>query len=307
MNFVYLLRHKELFPSAIGVKHREFEQILRKFTPVLRKAERRRFFSKDRKRAPGGGRKATLETDRQKLFFILFYYKVYPTFRLAQILFCFDKRNVQLWKEYLEEVLEDALGYQLNLPVIQASHLGDVIKICPGLSEFIVDATERPVYRSRDKDTQEFFYSGKKKRHTVKNNCYVHPRSKKLIGISKTVEGKRHDKKLTEDDPLWSTIPPSAVGLGDTGYQGLEPKYKTTKFIRPMKKPKGRKLSIEEKCNNKKISQVRVRGEYPFAYLKHFNILSHTFRNKFTKKDMSKVDNPFKIIACIYNFNLSYR
>jgi len=35
----------------------------------------------------GGGRKSKLGDDSGKLFFILFYYRHYPTLRLAQVLF----------------------------------------------------------------------------------------------------------------------------------------------------------------------------------------------------------------------------
>jgi len=273
MNFTYLLRNPQLFPSVIGMKYSQFESILPKFILALKKAEQYKISSKKRERSPGGGRKATLKTDRQKLFFILFYYKVYPTFRLAQSLFCFDKRNIQLWKECLENILKSCLSYELYLPKVKVNHMGDVLRICPGLKEFILDATERPVQRSKNKKTQEYFYSGKKKRHTVKNHTFVHPNSKKILAISSTVEGKKHDKKLAQEDSTWSTIPPDGMGLGDTGYQGLKPINKTVKFVTPKKKPRGKELTPEEKANNKKISQIRVRGEHPFSYLKHFNRL----------------------------------
>ena len=84
MNYHYLLKHQQLFPAAIGINYKRFEQLLNKFSTELRKAEKEKSWSKPRIRLPGGGRKATLKTDRQKLFFILFYYKHYPTFRLAQ-------------------------------------------------------------------------------------------------------------------------------------------------------------------------------------------------------------------------------
>ena len=38
----------------------------------------------------------------------------------------------------------------------------------------------------------------RKKRHTVKNQLVVHPRNTRILTVSLTVEGKRHDKKLLE-------------------------------------------------------------------------------------------------------------
>lgn len=70
-----------------------------------RKAENIKAYSKKRLREVGGGRKATLKTGSDKLFFILFYYKTYPTFRFASFLYEPDKRNVQLWVRFLAPLL----------------------------------------------------------------------------------------------------------------------------------------------------------------------------------------------------------
>ena len=100
MNYQYLLKHKELFPYIIGITYKQFELLLPKFSHALRRAEHKKAYEKERVRAPGGGRKSKLLTDRQKLFFIFFYYKVYPSFRFAQILFEIDKSNLFYWKDF---------------------------------------------------------------------------------------------------------------------------------------------------------------------------------------------------------------
>lgn len=117
MNYSYLLKHTELFPDAIGITHKQFEFMYKKFVVALRKAESEKAHKTKRIREVGGGRKSVLQTDRQKLFFILFYYKVYPTFRLLQIVFELDKHNAHYWKTFLEPVLLSAIGYQLDLPI----------------------------------------------------------------------------------------------------------------------------------------------------------------------------------------------
>lgn len=235
MNFTYLLRHSEIFPSIIGITHKKFEQIFKKFERELEKSEMERAFGKERVRIPGGGRKSTLKTNRQKLFFILFYYKTYPTFRLAQSIFNFDKRNIQLWNNFLEKVLLRSVEYQLNLPKVKTRYLNQVIEICPKLEDCIIDASERRI--NRPKYHQEFYYSGKKKFHTIKNQIYLDPRSKKILSVSKTVEGKRHDKQLACDDPTLNCIPPGSTLMADLGYLGLDQDNKRiTKFITPIQK-----------------------------------------------------------------------
>ena len=147
-----------------------------------------------------------------------------------------------------------------------------------------------------------FFFSGKKKLHTVKNHILVNPRNNHILAVSSTVEGKKHDKKLLEEDPILAHAPPNAKALTDTGYQGMNDTTPWIKFLMPKKKPPGKKLSPQDKYNNKLISSIRVKGEHPFAYLKHFNVLQHTFRNQ-----IHKAHAPFLSLAALYNFTRTHR
>lgn len=265
------------------------------FKVTLNKADILRAWSKERVRIPGGGRKPTLKTTEEKLFFVLLYYKTYPTFRFAQAIFGLDKRNVQLWIRYLQTVLFQTLGYELELPKRRIKHMDDWLEVCPELVEFLVDATERPIQRPKDQNQQEGYYSGKKKTHTIKNQVFVSPTNGRILAVSDTVEGRRHDKKLFDDDPTSMFLPPGAVGMADKGYEGISHPF--VNMVIPKKKPPGRELTVEEKANNRAISSIRVKVEHPFAYMKHFNILSHKFRNRIERADL-----PFKTIAAIYNF-----
>lgn len=295
MIYKYLLKHTKLFQYAIGITYPQFKELLPKFRKALRDAEYEKAWKKKRIRVPGGGRKSTLKSDEEKLFFILLYYKVYPTFRFAQCIVGLDKRNIQLWVRFFELVLFAALGYELELPKRKMRNHGEWLEICPQLSDFLVDSTERPIQRPTDKERQKEYYSGKKKHHTVKNQLLVHPKTKKILAISKTVEGKRSDKTLFIDDPLYTVLPPEAKGMADKAYIGIEHPFLT--WTIPKKKPRGKELSIEEKENNRQISKIRIYVEHPNAYMKHFNILSNRFRNRIENTEL-----PIKTIAAIYNF-----
>src|SRR5579859_7436980 len=109
MKYSYLLKHKELFQYVIWITYEQFQELLLLFTSALFMSEMRKKMNWRQIRAPGGGRKSTLKTPEEKLFFILLYYKVYPTFRFAQVIFGFDKRNIQLWVRRLEKTLFSAL------------------------------------------------------------------------------------------------------------------------------------------------------------------------------------------------------
>jgi len=302
----YLLKHQELFQYAVGIPYTQFSDILPKFSKALRSAKAKKAHSFDRVREVGGGRKATLKDDYAKLFFILFYYNNYPTFRFTQILFMFDKRNVQLWIRFLAPVLFDSLGYELTLKqrLHRINSFETWILEYPELTEFIVDCTERAIQRPKDNAAlninQEDYYSGKKKRHGVKNQIMVNPKTKRIISISDTVKGTIHDKKLFENDKNTLYIPQGAIGMGDLGYLGSDDINPHLKMILPKKKPPGGELTEAEKSNNQAISRVRVRVEHPLSYLKHFNILAHRYRGRVTNQQ--QLDLPIKTIACIYNF-----
>ncbi len=300
--YQYLLKHPELFQYACGIKYTQFVDLLPKFSIALRQSEYKKAYLKERLRDIGGGRKATLKTDTEKLFFILLYYKAYPTFRFAQVLFEFDKRNIQLWKEYLAPVLFLSLGYELTLKIRlhRINSFESWIQEYPELKSFIVDCTERQVQRPKDAKTQTEHYSGKKKHHTVKNQILVSPHTRKVLTVSDTTPGTIHDKKLFDTDPLFGYVPENSLMLADLGYQGTENSNPRLKVLLPKKKPPGGELTESEKQNNKAISQIRVRVEHPFSYLKHFNILSQRFRGRVTNQQ--NLDLPIKTIAAIYNF-----
>ena len=65
---------------------------------------------KPRQRSVGGGLLARLRTFEHKLFYILFYFKCYPTFDLAGILFDIDRSQAHHWAHRLQPILEAALG-----------------------------------------------------------------------------------------------------------------------------------------------------------------------------------------------------
>ena len=161
------LPNKEIFPSIIGIKRKDFDRLLPKFSRELRKAEYQNYLrNSKRERAFGAGRTPkAFKTDEEKLFFILFYYKVYPTVRLAEYLFELDHTNIKRWKDFLEVVLNNTVSYQLQLPIRRVRCLSELITVYPALKDCIVDATERPVRRPKDPTNESKYFSGKKNDH----------------------------------------------------------------------------------------------------------------------------------------------
>lgn len=305
--YKYLLKHPELFQYAIGIKFSQFELILPKFSSSLRQSEYQKAWRKKRLRQVGGGRKSRFVDDFEKLFFILLYYKIYPTFRFAQVLFKLDKRNIQLWVKFLGPALFKTLGYELSLKkrLYRINSFELWIEEYPQLKEFIVDCTERIIQRPKEREAQTEYYSGKKKHHSVKNQVIVSPQTSRILAVSQTYSGRIHDKTIFDDDPLMLRVPENSTGMADLGYQGTESFNPRLRMILPQKKPPLKELTEAQKLNNKAISSIRVRVEHPFAYLKHFGILAQKYRGK--TQNLKDLELPFKTIACIYNFTRDHK
>jgi len=250
-----------------------------------------------RQRERGAGQKGALPAVADKLVFILFYFRIYPVQMAQAFFFGMGQPQANEWIHRLSPILKAALGYDLQLPSRSPQVIKAVLETCPGL-EFIIDGTERPIRRPGGAERQKANYSGKKKRHTRKNNVITDKRTGKIEGLSPTVEGKRHDKKLADEQD--GAFPAGSTLWKDTGFQGYEPKQ--VKTFQPTKKPKGRDLSSEEQAANRVISSERIGIEHSLGGVKVFRIVHDVFRNI-----RDGFDDLVMEIACgLYNFRLDH-
>ena len=198
----------------------------------------------------------------------------------------------------LTPLLKAALGHEQQLPVRQARTAQALFAACPAL-ELIIDGSERPIRRPKDAQRQKKFYSGKKKRHTVKNIVITDKRTKKIKVLSPTSEGKKQDKTLADEQAY--TFPKGTKLWKDTGFQGYEPLDVTT--FQPTKKPKGRALTAQQKADNRTIAQQRIGVEHSLGGVKVFRIVSEVLRNF-----RDGFADTVILIACgLHNFRLDHR
>ena len=273
MNIDKVLGNKRLDRSVLGIKKETFEKLLITFSQVLREEAEK----KDRKRAFGGGSNGNIKDPRKKLFFILWYLKVYPTFDVAAYVFGSSKSRTQAWAHKILPILEKTLGRKLVLPKRRIGSLEEFFVLFPETREVMLDGMERPTIRSQKKKSQNKHYSGKKKRHTRKNLILTDSK-KKILFITPTKHGKVHDKKLSDKNLIASRIPEKVSLLVDTGFQGIQKQHLNT--LIPKKKPRGGFLTDTEKAWNKLISSTRMKVEHAIGGIKRFNAVSHIFRNK---------------------------
>jgi DDE superfamily endonuclease/Helix-turn-helix of DDE superfamily endonuclease len=299
IRFAQLKKKPNTLKSLTGLTVEGFEALLPAFKGAyeadLEQRDRQRSVPRQRER--GAGQKGALPELDDKLVFILFYFRVYPVQIVQGFLFGMGQPQANEWIKRLSPVLKRALGYDRQLPARAPADIKAVLERCPGL-EFIIDGSERPIRRPQDKERQKANYSGKKKRHTCKNNLITDKRTGKIKGLSPTVEGKHHDKKIADEQ---GEIFPAGSSLWkDTGFQGYEPK--AVHSLQPKKKPKGRDLSEEEKAANRLISKDRIGIEHSLAGIKVFRIVHDVYRNM--RQDF---DDLVMEIACgLHNFRLDH-
>ena len=297
MQYADLKKKPRTLLSLTGFNTSEFEALLPSFSTawdgfVTEQAER-----PSRKRAYGAGRTAHLKQLEDKLLFILFYYRQYPTQEAQGFFFGMSQSQANEWIHRLSGLLNQALGHEMQLPERRAANLEKVLSACPSL-EFIIDGTERAINRPKDKDKQKTYYSGKKKAHTVKNNV-ITARGGGILYLSGTYEGKRHDKKIADQERY--RFPPGSKLLQDTGFQGHRPAGVTV--IQPKKKPRGGELTPDEKIINRAISSVRVEVEHQIGGIKRCQILVQKFRNRVE----NFVDEVMETACGLHNFRLAHR
>lgn len=272
LNIKRALKQNRLLRALTGLNSKAFQSLLLTFTQVYEQTLR----DKPRQRSVGGGRKARLRTFEHKLFYILFYFKCYPTFDLAGILFDIDRSQAHHWAHRLQPILEAALGEKKALPERQINSVQAFIERFPGVERVVMDGTERPIKRPTDSEKQKLNYSGKKKRHTRKHLAAVN-QNKQVLVLSQAREGKLHDKKFHDEEKLIGNIPAEIPIEVDTGFQGIQHQYENIRI--PHKKPKGGELSEQQKSDNRKLSQSRVICENAFAGVKRYGVVSQIYRN----------------------------
>ena len=144
----------------------QFDSLLPVFRDIYQATQQQAYEvgveSGTRRRKPGGGSQGKLPTMTEKLLFVLYYYKTYPTFDVLGTHFEMgrSKANENLHK--LSPILYDTL---VDLELMPYRELGtsEALKAAlKGVDQVIMDATERAYRRSTEDAKQREHYSGKK-------------------------------------------------------------------------------------------------------------------------------------------------
>src|ERR1700757_4528186 len=111
----------------------------------------------------------------------------------------------------------------------------------------------QPKRPSKGQKKQRCYYSGEKKRHTLKTQLVVEKSTRRILCLAHD-RGRRHDFRLFKKSKVH--LHPETKAVADSGYQGLQRRHANTAM--PKKRSKKNPLSTSEKARNREISSERV-------------------------------------------------
>jgi len=141
------------------------------------------------------------------------------------------------------------------------------------LEAILIDVTEQPI--ERPKKHQRNFYSGKKKRHTIKAQLIVCLTTLTIL-VAACGKGRTHDFTLFKRTNRG--ILSSIMKYADSGYQGLQKLLANTTL--PFKRTKKKPLTPEQTQHNRELARLRIAVEHVNRRCKIFRIVKETYRGK---------------------------
>ena len=287
-----------LFKSFIGLSVQEFDDIYNKeitkryFNYELKRLSKR----KNRERDIGAGRPFKLEV-KDRFLMLLVYYRLYITYTLTGFLFDLDQSSICRDIQKIEKLIRECV------PIPQKIHnITKRLKIPDEIEQYFpsflafIDCTEQQIPRPVDKNRRKIFYSGKKKKHTIKNQITVNNRGYILhkVGYKK---GRKHDYDIYKNNhPI---TPKQVVNVIDLGYLGVETDFSEQLSALPCKRKRNQILSQEEIDYNIIHSKKRIVIEHTICRLKKYRIMSDVFRNRLRMHN--KVSD---IVAGLVNYRI---
>ncbi len=134
----------------------------------------------------------------------------------------------------------------------------------------LVDSTEQARERPSDYEEQKKFFSGKKKKHTFKNQIISLPLGKDIVDAVIGERGPAADINILRKQQV--KLSSRQTFEGDKAYIGAE------RTQTPHKKPPKKELTAAQKKENRKRSQQRIYIEHLIRLIKIWRVASERFR-----------------------------
>lgn len=286
------------FPALTGLTRDEFDRLFVAYEVAAGAHQAARTHTKrgsrTRRRAAGAGHPHAL-SPRTRLLLALVWLRVYPTYELLGWLFGLDKSNAWHNAQDVLEVLDTMTDFPFDRPDPDRRKLPTAEAVTAAFPEVrvIIDAKEQAFHRPAGWDRQKAYYSGKKKRHTLKNQVACTPGGR-IVSVSATAPGRTHDLTVLRYTGLLDRLPEGVGMMTDKGYIGVAADAGERPVVIPARASKNHPLTDEQKAANRVISGCRVVVEHVMAQLSRFQVLRQMFRSVFGRHT-----RVFRIVASL--------
>lgn len=241
---------KRQFRYLAGIDADVFQEMVEKLTPGWQRQEKRKAVS---------GRPYGVGGLSEHLLMLLILYRCHITHDFMAFLCGVDKATICRSLSRIEKLARRVLGIRRSIRVSKEE-----------AQALLIDVTEQPV--QRPKRGQKSYYSGKKKRHTIKTE-FITTENGRIVSVSKSAPGTVHDITIRRRGP---PLPKNARAYADSGYQGYQNDHPAIDI--PYKSTKKHPLTKDEKNYNHALSRFRVRVEHAIGRVKTFRILADRYR-----------------------------
>ena len=286
-----------LFRSFTGLALSEFDSIYMEIESRYPKYEVKRLSKSKRIRQVGAGNHFKLQV-RDRFLMLLVYYRMYITHTLSGFLFDLDQSNIYRDIRHIEPLVKQCIPLPQKLYNLtrRLRTVEEVEKYFPEFKAFI-DVTEQEIQRPKDNKKKREYYSGKKKRHTVKTEYMVNKEGEILYKSRHHKKGRQHDYTVYKDEQ--PQTPSQVENVLDLGYLGCEKDFPTVKYSLPIKKKRNMELTEEQIEYNKNHSRQRVIIEHTICRIKKFGIMGTKYRNK-----LKRYDHISDIVSGLVNYRI---
>ncbi|QFS50631.1 transposase family protein [Nostoc sphaeroides] len=268
-----ILKHIEENPKEtrrlIGLEYEQLQQLIGNAERLNYEKQAFRESKKIRIIAGGGGRKPKLSV-KEQIILTLVYLRQMTTFQFLGIQFGVSESTANdtfnYWLPILRELLPCSLIEQVK------KNESDLMVVQEILTDYelIVDSYEQVRERPGDNEEQEKYFSGKKSNHTFKSQIIIMPDGRDIVDVVAGEPGTKSDITMFRENR--DNFDPKQSFKGDLGYLGED------LIDTPIKKPRNKELTSDQKKSNKAFSSKRIFVEHRIRSVKIFRVVQDRFR-----------------------------
>ena len=280
-----LRKHPAVFRAMTGLTPELFAALLVDVLPALDAADFARRDRPDRARAVGAGHPTGIDP-ADRILLAVVWLRVYPTHAVLGYLFGVSESAARRLLGWSLPVLARAGKDTMRMPdpgKYGRQNLPALLKNTPGLA-VLVDTFEQPTHRPKRR--QRRYYSGKKKRHTLKAQVGVDEETGRVVHVPPSVPGPGSDLTVLKASGLLGRLPEGVGVIGDTAYLGIGAARPDIPSATPRRKPKGKPRPAADRRYNRAISRRRVKVEHTIGRLRVFQALTQVNRHGRTKHEV---------------------